>query len=170
MSERRQYFLAAALLVLLCGATFHPLAGFDFTSWDDQRTVAANPRFNPPSIDSIGYYWRHAHMSLYAPLTYTLWGTLAWIAEGANEGFHPLNPAVFHLANLVLHMLAALCVLALGRRLVPSMAAALMAAILFALHPLSASVKSAIINVTNTIYLFMITPPTFYLLLFLLTL
>jgi hypothetical protein len=125
--------------------------------WDDPLTVQHNPRFNPPTPASIARFWplfldanddanltgrapapgaririNHAY-GLYAPLTYTVWGALAAIAQTRDAG---LNPWIFHCANGALHALASLVVFAILRRLISSDWPALAGAMIFAIHPI----------------------------------
>src|SRR4051812_29563182 len=74
----------------------------DFTWWDDDETIHHNPKLNPPTVAGVAYYWRHPFMSLYVPVTYTVWGALASIAQlGApDDRGITLNPWIFHTANL----------------------------------------------------------------------
>src|SRR4051794_36512997 len=64
----------AFLLVVVTVVTFSPLLTADFTNWDDPQTIAHNPRFNPPSLANLAYFWdpRHPYMDLYVPVTYTV--------------------------------------------------------------------------------------------------
>ncbi|MDB5319537.1 MAG: hypothetical protein JWN40_1168 [Phycisphaerales bacterium] len=126
--------LYPALIALACLITFAPILSNGFVSWDDYETISRNPRLNPPSTEALVYYWRHPHMHLYAPLTYTVWMTLAAVAHaGVNTG--PISAGLFHAASLILHILASLVVFALLCRLVMNPTAALYGALLFALHP-----------------------------------
>ena len=108
----------------------------EFVGWDDPINLYQNPRLNPPTLEGITYYWTHASYGLYIPLTYSLWGGLAALTNGAPdaEGI-AMNPWVFHGFNVLLHVLSALAALALLARLLPAMAAGV-GALLFALHPL----------------------------------
>ncbi|MDP9172925.1 MAG: tetratricopeptide repeat protein [Planctomycetota bacterium] len=118
------------LLVVLTLIAFSPVLNAGFTNWDDNRTLSQNRRLNPPSVQSVAFFWRHPYMDLYAPLTYTLWGALA-----AATGSNPLHPFVFHAANLLLHAASSVVVFEILRRLTHSIPAAGWGAAIFALHP-----------------------------------
>src|SRR5829696_7486516 len=101
-----------ALVVLVTLACFAPVFTADFTNWDDQATVAQNPRLNPPGVANWLSFWdpRRPYMDLYVPVTYTVWSALAavsYVPQPDEHGVH-LNPWVFHSANVLLHALAAL--------------------------------------------------------------
>lgn len=126
-----------AILVIATLAAYVSLCGCDFTTWDDNQNVSQNPYFNPPSIQGIAHFWVTPHMFLYIPVTYTVWGVLAAIAQldQPDPSGIWLNPAIFHFANVMVHLLAVLAayqlLLALTRKPWPACAGAL----LFALHP-----------------------------------
>src|SRR5438874_5125132 len=93
---------AAVVIVISTIAAFGRVCTHDFTWWDDNETVHHNPNLNPPTIAGILHYWdwRNPHMALYIPLTYTVWGGLAYMAQlqDADENGAMLNPWVFHSA------------------------------------------------------------------------
>jgi hypothetical protein len=111
--------------------------GNDFINWDDSMTLYANPRMNPPTAETIKFYWTHGEYGLYIPGTYTIWAGLAKLAytsETDLQGSH-LTPGVFHAASVVFHALAAVVVFALLRKLKLPDVASCIGACLFALHP-----------------------------------
>lgn len=146
----------ARLLAVLIGLSvlivFGRVATHEFTNWDDPQTIAENPAFRPPTWSGVMGYWRllepvdaqsghvirHAY-GLWVPLTYTVWGALAAVAQvpdpGAPGGVG-LNPYVFHAASVAMHAVSAVLVFYLLRRVLragdgPAVAGAL----LFAVHP-----------------------------------
>lgn len=130
-------WIILALLVLAPLVTFAPVCWSDFTTWDDNLNVSRNPFLNPPSLEGVGHFWVSPHMALYIPVTYTVWGIVAAAAhlDTPDTSGISLNPSIFHLANLLVHVVAVLAayqlLLALTRRRWPACAGAL----LFALHP-----------------------------------
>ena len=117
------------LLLAAVAAAFGRVVGHEFSSWDDLVNVVANPHVDPPSLEGTLFFWRHAYMDMYIPVTYTLWALLARIA---------LEPWLFHAASLLVHAAAALAAFGLLRRLVRDDRAACAGALLFALHPVQA--------------------------------
>ncbi len=129
--------IVAALAVLV----FIPTVTYEFLSWDDYKTLARNPDFNPPPGESvnIGRYWLGPHMDLYAPLTYTVWGALS--SQAHTDTPDPdtgvtLNPMTFHAINVIFHVGAALVVLMILRRIFDNEWICVAGAALFAVHPL----------------------------------
>jgi hypothetical protein len=134
-SSRRSTTLLVIATVLI---VFARVASHDFLIWDDRYTIQRNARLHPPTLQSIVHYWTHPEFGLYIPVTYTTWAAIAPIARV--DAADPttiayLSPRAFHTANLVLHMLSALVVLAILRRLTANDWAACAGALLFALHP-----------------------------------
>src|SRR5205823_1230010 len=118
------------------------------TTWDDNETLSGNPKLNPPTVASLKSFWTEPQMDLYVPVTYTTWALVANVARepvqrGAGGGTggggavrgSQLDPHAFHALNLGLHVIAAVAVLLILRDLFRSPAAALIGALLFALHP-----------------------------------
>ena len=74
---RRVALIHVGLIVVACLVTFGPILANGFVSWDDYQTLSQNPRMSAPSFEGLLYYWQHPYMHLYAPLTYTVWMSLA---------------------------------------------------------------------------------------------
>src|SRR5207248_2303789 len=70
-----------ALIVLAILLSMGRLSFSGFTEWDDSQTIHRNPDLNPPTFSSVAHYWLRPHMSLYIPVTYTVWGVVAFMAQ-----------------------------------------------------------------------------------------
>lgn len=136
-SER---LLVAALLVATA-ALFSPVLGAPFV-YDDHLLI-----LDQPHLHGLGQwkrwftepYWPALfNQGLYRPLTTATFG-LTWALAGP-------SPVVFHATNLVLHLLVTALVWWTGRRIGLSPLAALLAALLFAVHPVHVEVTAAIAN------------------------
>jgi Tfp pilus assembly protein PilF len=114
--------------------TFSPALRNRFVDWDDQNEIYQNPDFNPVTLSKLAWNWRHTRLTLYMPVTYAVWGGVAAVAPRDPTGV--LQPAAFHALNLVLHCAASVAVLALLWRLGLGEGAALLGALVFAVHPL----------------------------------
>ncbi len=112
-------FLLVAVTIIAYQPAWH--AGF---IWDDDRYVTANPLLTAP--DGLRRIWfSFDSPSQYFPLTYSTFYL--------ERGLWGLNPAGYHLLNLLLHAANALLVWRVLTRLrVPG---AWLAAAIFALHP-----------------------------------
>jgi hypothetical protein len=116
-------FLLAISIFAIVFLTFSRLCLCRFTWWDDQQTIHENPRLNPPTWQTIEYYWTTAGeqstMGLYIPATYTVWAGLAAIArlDHPDADGVTLDAWVFHTANVVIHALTAVAVFLMLLRL-----------------------------------------------------
>src|SRR5437763_1902811 len=129
---RQTWYLAALLLItaLSYGATLR----FGYV-YDDVLQIENNPRIK--SVDYFPSYfthqvWEHAKgqpQNLYRPL-FMIWLWLNFLMFG-------VSPAGWHATTLLLHLVVVWMVHRLARRLLPDdPMAALIAAAVFALHPI----------------------------------
>jgi Tfp pilus assembly protein PilF len=118
--------LAAAALL------YAPALNHQFTNWDDDRQITANPDLRDLSWQGIKKIFSTPYVSLYQPLT-----SLFWAVEYRVFG---LNPRVFHAINILLHLANILLVYVLARSLARNAGVALVMAALFAVHPLQVEV------------------------------
>ena len=125
-------------LVVATLAAYWPVFSAGFI-WDDDAYVTENPLLSLP--DGLSRIWFSAHsQSQYFPLVFT---TLR--AEYALWG---LNPLGYHAVNVGLHILNALLVWALLRRL--ALPGAWLAAAIFALHPVQVETVAWVTELKNT--------------------
>jgi cytochrome c-type biogenesis protein CcmH/NrfG len=126
------------LLAIAIFAAFSPACDGEFLNWDDAINVSKNPRLNPATLAKDALFWKNPYANLYIPVTYSAWSLLArmvWMDEPDSSG-NSLTPGIFHVANLVVHLIAALALYALLLRLVRRRWPAAAGALLFAVHPL----------------------------------
>jgi hypothetical protein len=154
-SQTRPYtrpYLLALLVFVVAIAAMGRIWSNDFINWDDSTTLYANPRMNPPTWETLKFYWTHSEFGLYIPGTYTIWAGLAKLSYRTEidlRGSH-LSAGVFHAASVTCHALAAVVVFLVLRRLLKakressgvklagsgsSDIAACIGACLFAVHP-----------------------------------
>lgn len=127
------------LLIVLLAAVFTMgrVVNNEFLWWDDNVNLHHNPDMNPPTFHSVIKYWWTPAQALYIPVTYSIWGVLAWMARlrVADDMGIQLNPMVFHAASVLVHAGAAALVFALLCELRIKRWAAMLGAVLFAVHP-----------------------------------
>jgi len=137
---------ARVFIVLLFAATFlvyQPVwhAGF---VWDDDEFLTDNPTIKSvdfKSPDCLGQLWFTTASLDYYPMTYTLWW-LEW------HLWH--NQALgYHLVNVLLHALSALLLWRVLKRL--QIPGAMLAAAIFALHPVNVESVAWISEGKNTL-------------------
>jgi cytochrome c-type biogenesis protein CcmH/NrfG len=138
VSSSRRRRLPLILVILAPVVVLWPVVSAEFIPLDDATNVARNPDFNPPALANLGHYWREPFLNMYAPLTYTTWAGVARVAwmDATDESGLQLNPYVFHAANLLVHVINAMLVYALLRKLGITDWACCAGALLFALHPM----------------------------------
>lgn len=128
---------SALVLVAVVGVVFGRVARHEFLAWDDDQHVVQNRQLNPVSWHSLGRFWTEPYGGLYAPLSYTSFAAETLVArQPAQQGkLGRLNPTVFHLGNLLLHLVCVVLVFVILRRLFRHEPAAVAGALLFGLHP-----------------------------------
>lgn len=124
-------------LVAIVFVVFGRLIFSDFTWWDDQDTIHHNALLNPPTLQTLHYYWTRMPQGLYVPITYTVWAAIAKVAYvGVPDEFGvTLNPLLFHFASVFCHAGSVSIVFLILRRLFGGDRPALLGALLFAVHP-----------------------------------
>ncbi len=129
--------LPITALIALTLLAMHGVCANEFSSYDDYYTIVANPDFNPPTVGSILSYWTRPFMSLYVPVTFSVWGAVAFIARtNAPDALGAtLNPWIYHTLNLVVHLITVALVYRLLRRLLKGDFPAFAGAAIFAVHP-----------------------------------
>lgn len=132
---RAALVMGMALLVVLVLGVYARSVGFEFTSWDDDVHVTANPRL-APTLASVAGFWAAPYSGLYVPLTYTVYAGEAAVAKAFTGD--PLDPRVFHAGCVILHAAAACLALALLHAITGSLVPAVLGAALWAVHPLQA--------------------------------
>ena len=126
-------------------AAFSPALEASFVNWDDDANVVDNPHFRGLGAKNLEWMWTRAHRGPYMPLT---WLSLAIDHElwGLSEGLDAPEAPRYHATSVLLHALTAVAVYVLalrlfararpGARQADRTLAALLAALLFAVHPL----------------------------------
>jgi protein O-mannosyl-transferase len=120
--------LALATLLGLVIAIYWPVVGYDFVNWDDPWYVLKNPLIRSWDPENLWKIATEISVKNYAPLT-----TLSLLIDHTLFG---LNPAGYHLVNVVLHATNSVLVFLLIARLTESRSVALATAALFAVHPI----------------------------------
>jgi hypothetical protein len=122
-----RHWLPLSLLTLLVAVVHGPSVRYDFVNWDDSWYVTDNALIHSWSLENLYGIATQPVARNFAPLTvftllidHTFWG---------------LNPAGYHLTNVLLHGINAILVWWLVRRLVKDDSIALVTAVLFSVHP-----------------------------------
>jgi hypothetical protein len=128
--ERRasRWDLAAPLIVAIAAIVpYIPALSYQFLNWDDNVYVLGNPWIRAWSGENLVHVFTQPYYANFLPLhlvsymvDYSLWG---------------LNPFGYHLQSILLHALNAVLAMLVVRRMLGSSTVALLAALLFAVHP-----------------------------------
>jgi tetratricopeptide (TPR) repeat protein len=132
---------AAGILLVATVLAFSPLlgGGFEFLSWDDTTNIVHQPIVNTWSGEHLLAAWTSVALGVYEPLGVLL--------KAVSVRLFGMRVQPFHLVTLALHVANACLLFALARRLLAHCdadlrdrlrpdAAALLAALLFALNPM----------------------------------
>ena len=130
--HKKKYFWAV-VCILITTIVLSPNLFSDFLNWDDTAYVINNDLIKNFSLEGFKHiFYTPEVVSTYAPLT-----LISWSIDYAISG---LNPTMFHATNLLLHLLIVCLVLYLTELICKNKAVAVLAAILFGIHPMHVEV------------------------------
>jgi protein O-mannosyl-transferase len=122
-------------------AAFAPSLLNQFVDWDDLENFATNPSYRGLGFAQLTWMWTTVLLGHWVPIT--------WMTLGIDYLLWGLNPAGYHLTNVLLHAANAAVLYFVARRLLAAAVAptrdddalagrlgAALTALLFALHPL----------------------------------
>jgi hypothetical protein len=105
----RDRWILLVLIVSVTLVTFLPTLGNDFVRWDDDDNLTENPFYRGLGWSELRWMWTATLMGHYIPLT--------WMTFGLDYLVWGMNPAGYHLTNVVLHAANAALFYVLVRRL-----------------------------------------------------
>jgi hypothetical protein len=133
-------WIVPGCVVALVVVAFLPALHHGFLNWDDAKNYLDNPSYRGLGPRHLAWMLTTFHMGHYIPVT--------WITFGLDYLLWGMNPAGYHLTNILFHAATTLAVYFLSLRLlrlalVGSLESdlrigAMLAALLFAIHPLRA--------------------------------
>src|SRR2546422_8212063 len=98
-----------ALLALASFVVFLPALGAGFVNWDDDQNFLENPNYRGLGADQLRWMFTTFLMGHYIPLT--------WVTLGLDYVVWGMNPAGYHLTNLLLHAANAVLLYLIALRL-----------------------------------------------------
>jgi tetratricopeptide (TPR) repeat protein len=141
MKHRTADWAVPLLVAVVTFVAFLPVLHAGFVAWDDQSNFVENLDYRGLGWTQLRWMWTTFLLGHYVPLS--------WMTLGLDYVVWGMNPAGYHLTNLLLHCANAVVVYFLARRVLrlPNVAApgsdgvtvailAAFAALLFAVHPL----------------------------------
>lgn len=137
-------------------ASFFPLFYAGFLDWDDLDYVSNNPSVHSFSFTNIKAFFSTSYLGNYHPLT--MLSYLLDYAAGNGQAF------VFHITNVLLHVFNSWLVYVLVKSISDRISIPIIAALLFAVHPLSVESVGWIAERKNLLYtLFFLIAAVYYL-------
>jgi len=132
MRTNNRLFTLPALWMLLIGiltfiAYFPALKG-TFTNWDDMVYIGGNPYIKSLSVKNFAAIFSSNYMGNYHPL--------AMLSLSIDYQINKFDPFVFHLTNILIHIINSILVLLVLKRLTGKLQIAVIAALLFGVHAL----------------------------------
>ncbi|MBI5219522.1 MAG: tetratricopeptide repeat protein [Bacteroidia bacterium] len=122
-NHKYQFFLLIILLIttVLYFKTLH----YGFIEWDDDKQITDNfliKKLNSNTFEKLYEFDKHTSFTL---LTYSI-----------DYHFNKLSPFIYHLENIILHLLNIILVFFLIRRVFNNSNIAIISCLLFAIHPM----------------------------------
>lgn len=127
VSRVRAALILVAILVLTF-VCYLPVLKGEFLLWDDDVHVLDNISIRGLDFEHVQDMFTATVNKIYIPLTS--------VSFALEYHFFGYNPFVYHLDNVLLHLLVVVMVFFLGQRLGLSQAASALAALLFGAHPI----------------------------------
>lgn len=123
----RFYFFLAAILLIAFLLYFKTLS-YGFFNLDDPGNILQNSLIKTLSAKGIIHLYNVFNDGNYYPLTLLLWTT--------GNALGGANPFIYHLGNILLHLVNTMLVILLVRKISGKDIVALITGLLFALHPM----------------------------------
>ncbi len=139
---RRQVLLACTLLVVFLA--YLPSLNNEFVTWDDQEHLLNNLSVRGLDTEHLNEMFTSSINKVYIPLT-----TLSFAVE---YRFFGLDPFVYHLDNVLLHLLATALVFVFFLKLGMGEGASALAALCFGLHPMRVESVSWVTERKDVLY------------------
>jgi tetratricopeptide (TPR) repeat protein len=117
-----------AVIAVATFVAYLPALRGNFTNWDDMIYVGANPYIQSLSAKNLAAIFSENYMGNYHPL--------AMLSLSIDYQINKFDPFVFHLTNLLIHIINSLLVLVVIKRLTGKIQIAVIAALLFGVHSL----------------------------------
>lgn len=128
IDSNKNTYIFAGITILITLVAFLPSLFCDFTNLDDQYYVLNNPDIKSISFNSLKTLFTNFYVGNYQPLA-----MLTYAIEFKLAG---LSPFMFHFTNFILHLLNTLLVFIFIKKLSGKNLTAVIAAILFGIHPM----------------------------------
>lgn len=104
--------------------------------WDDTGLYLNKTNYPEQNrLQNLDKFWFSGNQTMYAPVTYTVWGFISTISKEDNSNELGANPKIFHIANILIHILNGILIFLILSLLLKNNFASIAGALVFALHP-----------------------------------
>lgn len=124
---KKHALICLAIVIGLVFLAFSPVLSAKFLHYNDYTNVVSNEQIRSLSASNIKEIFTSKIGNVYVPLTVSSWAV--------EYRFFKLNPFVYHLNNLLLHLAVVALIFFLARKIGLSIMASSFAALLFGIHP-----------------------------------
>jgi Flp pilus assembly protein TadD len=153
--NRYRYIFLAAILALTAALYFPSSLENGFTRyWDDETIVVQNQDIRELSWEHLKNMFTRSYYDMYCPVKI--------LSHTLDYHLFELNPAGYHLMSLLYHLLNILLVFTLIRVMLKSTPAALLAALVYAIHPLAVETVSWVTGRGDLLYALFAFPALIY--------
>ncbi len=148
MFEIKKILTSLLLITILTTVAFLPSINNDFTNFDDPAYVTQNDSIKSLSVNNLKSFFSGISLKKpgYMPLTLT--------SFAFEHHFFGLNPKIFHLNNLILHLFNTILAFIFIFLLFKKLDIALIASILFGVHPMHVESVAWISERKDVLYAF----------------
>jgi tetratricopeptide (TPR) repeat protein len=153
--QSRQFFfghsktktiIVLGAIVLLTIAVYSSSINNGFVNWDDDKNVYENFAIRDFSKESVKSWFTKPLIGMYTPLVYA--------SYAIDFKLGGLDPRIYHLTNLILHLLNIILVFYLVKLLTKTTGIAAIAALLFSIHPLNVGAVAPVSVRSGLLYSF----------------
>ena len=127
--RKNQIIVSIFFIIVVTFVSFSSSLDNNFTNWDDQNFITDNPLIKTLSLENLEDIFTDFYKENFRQ-------PLVLLSFSLEYHFFQLNPFIYHLDNLILHILNALLVFYLIFILSDNVFVSLLAAVLFGIHPL----------------------------------
>jgi len=145
-SNKARILLAIFISTIVTVISFYPTINNGFTNWDDEGNVVKNPFIRNFSLEELTNPKSNLFFANYIPIT-----ALTYMVE---YRLFKLNPTVYHVTNLLFHLLNTILVFIFIHLLSKSTLIAIMVSLLFGVHPMHVESVAWISERKDVVYSF----------------
>jgi len=130
MTKKTQIILQLCLIILVTGIAFYPSLKNGFTNWDDPELLLENDSVKSLSAGNVRSFFSGSYAGFggYTPLVF--------MSYALEYHFFQLDPRIFHIDNLLLHVLNTVLIYFLIFLIIRNIRVSFITSLLFGIHPL----------------------------------